>query len=167
MNTLRDVFRLLNEMRREGAISDYAIGGAFAITFYTQPVATDDLDVFVVLPREGAGPIVLLTPIYSWLQGKGFSAHGEFVLIHGVPVQFLVAGTPLAEEAIRTAIEHDAEGVPVRVMAPEHLAALYLEAGSARRVARTAHLLEMGTLDLRRFRRIVEKYKVPKRGLKI
>jgi hypothetical protein len=54
MNTLADVFRVLIEMRRDGVVADYAVGGAMAILFYAEPTRTYDLDVFVVLEDTGA-----------------------------------------------------------------------------------------------------------------
>ena len=54
----------------------------------------------------------------------------EHVLIEGVPVQFLPAYNALADEAIETAATLDYEGVPVRVVRPEYLVALYLEPGA-------------------------------------
>jgi hypothetical protein len=44
MPSLADVFRVLNELKREGVVEDYAIGGAMAALFY----ALDD-----VLLRHG------------------------------------------------------------------------------------------------------------------
>lgn len=68
-------------------------------------------------------------------------------MIDGVPVQFLPAHNPLVEEAVTTARVHDYDGVDVRVVAPEYLTALALQAGGARRRERAWQLLESGTVD--------------------
>ena len=45
--SIRDVIAVLNEMEANGVIDRYAIGGAVGATFYLEPVATLDVDVFV------------------------------------------------------------------------------------------------------------------------
>jgi hypothetical protein len=69
------------------------------------------------------------------------------VIIHGVPVQFLPTYNKLVEEAIGAARELSYGDTPVRVMAPEHLVALALQAGSSRRRERAAQLIEAGAVD--------------------
>ena len=39
---VKKVFQLLNDMVRNGQISDYAIGGAIGAVFYVEPFATQD-----------------------------------------------------------------------------------------------------------------------------
>ena len=90
MASLTNVFQVLNDMKSEKVIGDYAIGGAMAVLFYAEPTRTYDLDVFVRLPTS-PGSIVLLTPAYEWLRSRGFKAEGEHVMIHGVPVQLIPA----------------------------------------------------------------------------
>ena len=43
-------------MKHEGVIEDYAVAGAMAILFWTEPVPTYDLDVLVLLPAS-PGPM--------------------------------------------------------------------------------------------------------------
>ena len=69
------------------------------------------------------------------------------MMIDGVPVQFLPAYNPLVEEAVMSARVHDYDGVGVRVVAPEYLTALALQAGGARRRERAWQLLESGAVD--------------------
>ena len=40
MSSLADVFRVLNRMRDEGIVAQYAIGGATAVLFYAEPTRT-------------------------------------------------------------------------------------------------------------------------------
>ena len=55
MSSLADVFQVLNRMRDDGVVADYAIGGATAVLFYAEPTRTYDLDVFVTLHGEHGG----------------------------------------------------------------------------------------------------------------
>ena len=131
MVTLKDVFAELNALKGAGIVRDYAIGGATAVLFYAEPTRTYDLDVFVPLANAPAG---------------------EHIIIHGVPVQFLPAHNALAEAAVATARTIAYEDVLVRVIAPEHLAALAFQAGGARRRERGWQLLdEPGVVDREKF----------------
>lgn len=91
--------RVLNELEREGVFIRYTIGGAMAATFYTEPLLTFDLDVFIVLPAS-TRPLVSLTPFYEALRVRGYVEEAECVLIEGLPVQFLPAHNALLEEAL-------------------------------------------------------------------
>jgi hypothetical protein len=157
MPSLTDVFRVLHEMRAERVVADYAIGGATAVLFYAEPTRTYDVDVFVILPASDAD-LAPLSGIYEWARARGFSTLGEHVMIHGVPVQFLPAYSPLVEEAVTTARDLDYENAKVRVVDPEHLVALALQAGGARRRERAWQLFEAGRVDRARLRELVARH---------
>ena len=76
-------------------------------------VLTFDLDVFVVLPKLGAG-LLSLSPIYEALRRRGYGEEKDTVLIEGIPVQFLPAYNSLIEEALAQARETDYEGALTR-----------------------------------------------------
>jgi hypothetical protein len=116
--SLADVSGVLNDLRTEGAVEKYAVGGAMAMVFWAEPTVTFDLDVFVFLPPTSS-PIVSLEPLYGVVRARGFEPTGEHVMIHGVPVQSLGSPGELADEAIETAVEQRFEDVPFRVMDPE------------------------------------------------
>lgn len=143
-----DALRVVNSLKAEGVVEDYAIAGAMAILFWAEPVPTYDLDVLVFLPTS-PGSLVSLDGIYRWAHGHGYSTDAEHVIVEGVPTQFLPAPNSLADEAIRTAALVDYAGVPVRVVRPEYLVALYLEpsARTPKRQARAAMLLEWPGLN--------------------
>ena len=146
MPSLADTFRVLNQLEADGILEQYAVGGAMAMVFWAEPTVTFDLDVFVFLP-ETPSPIVSLEPLYAALRARGFEVAAEHVLVHGTPVQFLVSPNELADEAIETAITRDLDGVPFRVMQPEHLCALWLQAGGAKRRERVEVLRQSGVVD--------------------
>jgi hypothetical protein len=43
---IREVIATINQLQAEGVIERYAIGGAVGATFYLEPVATLDVDIF-------------------------------------------------------------------------------------------------------------------------
>lgn len=65
------------------------------------------------------------------------------------------------EAAISTARTHDYGGAPVQVVDPEHLAALALQAGGARRRERAWQLLQSGAVDRNRLRALLKIHAIP------
>lgn len=147
MATLGAVFAELNALKTLGVVLDYAIGGATAALFYVEPTRTYDLDVFVLLAPGDTASLAPLGGIYGWARARGFREHAEHILVHGVPVQFLPAHNALAEDAVAQGRMLDYEGVPVKVIGPEHLAALAFQAGGRRRRERAWQLVESGGAD--------------------
>ena len=131
---IRNVIQTVNQMRADGVIERYAVGGAVGATFYLEPVATLDVDVFVSFKPE-AGSV-----------------------ISGWPVQFLPPGGPLGEEALAQAVEKDVDGTSVRVFTAEHLAAVALQTGRAKDKARLLQFIEAGVLDSARFQAVLARH---------
>ena len=75
--------RLL-KIRDEGALADFAIGGATAASFYTPAVVTEDLDISASLK-----------PLYARFQALGGVIKNEHPVIGKWPVQIVPAYTPL------------------------------------------------------------------------
>ena len=48
--------KVLNQMKSERVILNYALGGAVAALFYMEPIETHDLDVFISLPQGRLSP---------------------------------------------------------------------------------------------------------------
>ena len=135
MDNVGEAIAAINDLKREAVVSEYALGGAIAIIFWSEPVATFDLDVFVLQ---------------------------EQTIIAGVPVQIIPAHNELASEAVTEAVEMDYDGVPVRVIRPEYLVALYLEesARTSKRLERVEGLLESGSVDESRLKSLLDRFKL-------
>jgi hypothetical protein len=159
MSRFATALAVLNDMKAAGVVQEYAVAGAMAIVFWSEPVPTYDLDVLVWLPPSFSS-IVTLSGIYQWLAARGYRADAEHVIVEQLPVQFLPAHNALADEALRTAATLDYQGVAVRVVRPEHLIALYLEAGARtpRRRERAALLAESPHVDQQRLRDLLERH---------
>ena len=154
-----DALRVLNAMKSEGVIDEYAIAGAMALVFWTQPVSTYDLDVLVFLPSS-AGPLVSLDGLYRWAAARGYKTHKEHIIIEGVPTQFLPSPGDLGDAAIETAETLEYDGVPARVALPEYLVALYVqpEARTLKRRERAARLVEWPGLNRGRLDAILKRH---------
>jgi hypothetical protein len=148
----------IERLKTDRIVSDYAIGGAMALVFWSEPIPTFDIDVFVVLASEGK--LVSLAPVYAWARRNGYREEAEHIIMAGLPVQVIPAHNELAEEAIASAAQLDYEGQPVRVIRAEYLIALYLEprARTAKRLGRVAVLLEEGNVDRELLNKLLRRY---------
>lgn len=155
---MKAIFTVLNQLRADGVIGDFAIGGAVGATFHLEPVATLDLDVFVRIQPSSGRLLLTRSPLYEYLAARGYQAEGEYIHIEGWPVRFLAPAGPLEEEAIIQARETEVEGVPVRVMTGEHLAAIALATGRAKDFSRVLQFIEAGVLDSGRLDAILARH---------
>ena len=86
---LADVLRAANELVSAGLIKDYALGGALAAIYYTEPITTYDAGIIFIASDKtlSAG----IPAIYSHLSSKGWRVDREHLLIKDFPVQFIAA----------------------------------------------------------------------------
>ena len=148
---------MINEMQADGVISHYAIGGAVAATFYLEPAATLDVDVFVLFSNPG-GALVSLTPIYEYLKARGGVEDREHIVLGDWPVQFLVPSNDLEREAIAASVPVEVEGVRTWVMLPEHLVAIALTTGGAKDYLRVLQFINEKAVDQVMLRAILAKH---------
>jgi hypothetical protein len=160
LDNFAEALRAIEDLKRDGVVADYAVGGAMALIFWSEPVPTFDLDVFVLLPTRGV--LVSLAPVYQWARERGYAQADEHLLVAGVPVQVIPAPNALAEEAIAHAADLAYEGHPVRVIRPEYLIAMYLEpsARTRKRMERVATLLDEGNLDRPLLDDLLQRYRL-------
>jgi hypothetical protein len=159
---LADVLRAANELVAAGLIKDYALGGALAAIYYTEPFTTYDADIIFV-PSDttlSAG----MPAIYSHLQSTGWRVEREHLLIKDFPVQFLAA-SGLTEEAVREAKPIQFEGVPAKVFRPEYIIAIAASVGRHKDFARVEQLMSQANIDKALLDDILRRYnlKLPKK----
>jgi hypothetical protein len=141
---LADVLRAANELVSAGLIKDYALGGALAAIYYTEPFATYDADIIFISSDKtlSAG----IPAIYSHLQSKGWHVEREHLIIKDFPVQFLAA-SGLTEEAVRKAKRIEYDGVPAKVFSPEYIIAIAVSVGRHKDLARIEQLMAQAKVD--------------------
>jgi hypothetical protein len=89
---MKKTLKIINELKEKGLIGDYVIGGGIATIFYVEPFLTYDLDVFIIpSKKEKKKNLILLSPIFNYLEDKGYHWRGEHIIIEGIPVQFIPA----------------------------------------------------------------------------
>jgi len=155
---IQEVIRAINQMLADGVIDRYAIGGAVGATFYLEPVATIDVDVFVTFKSAPGSLLVSPQPIFDYLKAHGGAVQGEYIVLAEWPVLFLPTTSPLVEEALAQALTLDAGGVPAQVISAEHLAAIALETGRSKDKARLLQFLESGVLNTQKFGELVTRH---------
>jgi hypothetical protein len=154
---MEETLKVLNLLEREGVLSRYAIGGAMGATFYTEPVLTFDLDIFLLLPVTPSG-LLTLSPLYQDLRARGYIEEAECVNIEGVPVQFLPAYNALLREALEQAREVIYGQTSTRVLRAEHLAAISVTTGRDKDRDRFRLLVEQAEMDQEYLRDILVRH---------
>ena len=154
---LHDIFAALEGALADGIIERYAIGGAVGATFYIEPSATQDVDVFVVF-NQPASLIVSLAPIYAYFTARGAVVQDEHLIIADWPVHVLPSTTPLVDDALAHAVGMSVDGQSVAVLSQEHLAAIALETGRMKDKIRLAQFLASQTFDRARFDALTERF---------
>ncbi|HLJ29467.1 MAG TPA: hypothetical protein VKY85_22350 [Candidatus Angelobacter sp.] len=152
---MKETLRIINQMQADGVIGKYAIGGAVGATWYLQPSATLDVDIFVMLPGGSGSSLVDLSAIYKYLTALEYKAKGEHIVIGTWPVQFLPPANALEAEAVAAGVQTEVEGVRTWVMTAEHLAAIALQTGRPKDHARILQFLEQGAIDRNKMESIV------------
>ncbi len=155
---MKEVAKLLEELKASGVIRDYALFGAVAQMRYTEPVATLDADVLVLL-SEDAG-LDILAPIYNFCRKRGHVAEGEAIRVGNWPVQFVPTFSPLTEEAVREAETGEIDGIPVRVISAGHLAAIALSVGRSKDHLRILSLIEAGVVHEEGLQKLAVRHKL-------
>ena len=158
MDSFAEALGAIRDLKGEGVVTDYAVGGAMALVFWSEPATTFDIDVFVLMEQKGV--LVSLEPIYAWARRHGYPEQHEHLIVSGIPVQIIPAHNQLAVEAVANAADLEYEGRSVRVIRPEYLVAMYLEesARTQKRLARVAALLDEGNLDMTLLEDVVKRY---------
>jgi len=118
--------KVINQMQLEGLFTKYAIGGGIASLFYIEPMATFDLDIFIILP-ETSGALVSLSPLYDWLAQRGYETEKEQVIIEGIPVQFIPVYNDLVKDGVQNAVEKRYGNTKTFVLQQEYLVAIMLQ----------------------------------------
>ena len=158
MQSIEKTIAVVNQMTEDGVIENYALGGATAIIFYTEPIATEDIDIFVHI-RPGESILTEFQPIFDYLKNKGYAMKGEHFYVEGFPVQFLPTGKKLLDEAVDEANEFQlSDDVIIRVMTPEHLVAVMLDTGRLKDYLRIGVFLQHKAVNLEELQYILAKH---------
>ena len=164
--SFQSAIRKINTLVDTGVIETYALGGATAASFYTEPILTEDVDLFMPLKPRPGEMLVSISNILDSIKKIGGTLDGQYFILDGWPFQILPPPTPLVEEAIKGCRTIDLEGVALRIFTAEHLAAVALETGRLKDRARLDLLLNAVDFDRLRFMDIIRQHGLEERFLK-
>ena len=68
---MKETLAIVEQLHRNGVLGSYAVGGAVAASFYLEPVATLDVDIFVVIEPAPGSLIANPKRIYDYLTARG------------------------------------------------------------------------------------------------
>jgi hypothetical protein len=154
---MEKALKIVSQAQAEGLFSSYAIGGGIAALFYIEPVATFDLDIFII-QEKSSSPVVSLSPIYSWLTARGYKPSNEQVIIEGIAVQFIPVYNDLVKDGVLNAAEKKYGNTPARVLRPEYLIALMLQTFRPKDKERLCKFLQETAIDYPLLDSILIKY---------
>lgn len=119
-----EALKIINTLKKAGLIKDYAIGGGYALNYYLEPILTFDLDIFILIDTEKD-----YFELYKYFRNKRYKIENVYILIGGLPVQFLPSYiSPLIEEAIRKAKRIKIEDQYAKILSVEYLIGTFLSA---------------------------------------
>ena len=147
MQDTQAVLKVIDEMQAAGVIQKYAIGGAVAATFYIEPTATYDIDIFISFENLPGSSIASLEPIFKYLSARQYKTSGAHFLIAGWQVQFLPADDALNHEALSEAVETQVGDVKTWIMTAEHLMAIALKTGRGKDLIRLEQFVRYKAFD--------------------
>ena len=153
---MKQVFAVLNQMVRDGALENYAVAGAIGAMFYVEPFSTQDIDVLVMTPEDR---LVIELPDLDYLKARGYTEfRNEGIVIEDWPVQFLPATTQLEREAYLNAEISSLDEVPVRVVLPEHLVAIMLSVARPKDLARVEMFLSQDAVKIDALEDLIQRH---------
>ena len=98
-------------------------------------------------------------PGWEYLKAHGYDELSkEGIMIEGWPVRFMPVANPLEQAAYANAQVKDVDGVPARVVLPEHLVAVMLKVGRLKDLARVEMFLSQRAVDLESLDDILDRH---------
>jgi hypothetical protein len=143
---MEKAIQIITQAQSNSLFSSYAIGGGIAALFYIEPVTTFDLDIFIILP-EPSGRIISLSPLYSWLEKRGYQPSKEQIIIEGIAVQFIPVYNDLVKDGVLHAVEKKYGATTARVLRPEYLIAIMVQTFRPKDKDRIIKFLSESSLD--------------------
>lgn len=159
---MEKTLKIINELKQQGLIKNFAIGGGIATIFYVESILTYDLDVFYG-PSGNEEGITTLTPIYDWLKDKGYKLHREHIIIEGIPVQFIPIYNELIKNAVEEAVEVKYEETGTRIFKPEYLIAIMVQTFRSKDKERIIKLIDEAEIKRDYLIKILQKYGLKKK----
>lgn len=160
---MEKALKVLDGLKTNGLIEDYAIGGGIATIFYIEAILTYDLDIFVIpIISNKDKKIIDFSHLYKYLTKLGYKWKGEHIIIEGIPVQFIPVDQ-LEEEAVRKAKSVVYKGVTTKVLTVEYLIAILIKVGRSKDIAKVSRLINEVKVDKKKLQAILNTFNLTKK----
>jgi hypothetical protein len=160
MQDTQAALKVINEMQGAGVIGKYAIGGAVAATFYIEPTATYDIDIFIPFENLPGSSFASLGNIFKYLSDRQYRMVGAHFLIAGWQIQFLPADDALYNEALMQAVETQVGEVKTWIMTAEHLMAIALKTGRGKDLIRLEQFVRHNVFNSDKLNQVLARHKL-------
>ena len=136
------VIKILNKLKQQHKLKDYAIFGAVASTYYMEPVYTDDIDILVLAELDSE-----YSKIWNALKEHATKVKSFGFIISDTEVQILpTLISPLYHDAVLKAKRIKVDGTIVKVVDKEHLILLAMMANRGKDRFRASVLLQTANI---------------------
>ena len=153
---------IFEDLKSQGLIEDYCLGGATALLYYSTTYLTEDIDVFVDIKQKGL--ITDLSPIYSFLIKKyNAKPENEYLLIKKTPLQILTSPNTITDDAFKNRKVVKIKGKNINIFSLEYLIAIMLFFGKDKYKYRLATVKKENMFDDKELKSILTKYNLIKK----
>jgi len=156
---MEKTLEVIEDLLKKGLVKKYAIGGGIAAIFYIESILTYDIDIFFI-PAEKDQNLLALSSIYEYLKERGYQPEKEYIVIGGIPVQFLPVFNELVEEAVNEAAPTLYKDIETKVMKLEYLIAIMLQTNRPKDRERVIQALNEGKIDSVLLKKILNKFEL-------
>ena len=147
------IFKIFNDLKREGVFDDFAIGGAVAVNYYTDVRDTIDIVIYVLTDDEG------YSLLWQTLTSMGYRPKGQRIDMEGTLVDmFPVSIHPIFEEALKDAKRVKVSDTWVKVFRPEYIIATKLVAFRDRDQVDIHDLFKFTNINIPKLEDILRRY---------
>ena len=162
LQKLDTVIELLTDLRAAGCISGFTLIGGLAVSTWSTPRATRDIDLLVLVDTDKLQQIVTAfcdAGLHAELRRGDYNDPVPY-LIRADAVDILVATRAYEAEAIQQSINVAVAGKTVPVASPEFLIVLKLKAGGPQNLLDVQELLASGLVNRELLAELTARYKV-------
>jgi len=162
LDRLNQALEVLTALRTEGSLDGFALIGGLAVSTWSPPRATMDVDLLVLADTENLDHIVNAlceAGMGAELRRGGFDDPVPF-LIRADLLDIIVATKKYEREAVVESIPVNLAGREIPVVSPEYLIILKLKAGGSQDLADVRELLASSLVDKLHLTALAKRYRV-------
>jgi hypothetical protein len=164
LEQLKKTADLLTALQTQGLISGFALIGGLAVSTWSTPRATMDIDLLLLVQPEAHIRLVealCAAGITAELFRGGFNDPVPY-LVRGEHLDIILVTKKLESEAVKTSIHIKLADCSIPVVSPEYLILLKLQAGGPKDLMDIRELLASAPLDRQRLQELAHQYKLGK-----